>query len=267
MSSSVSTNYYSKAANSRTDSTKKTDSSGNVINAVFEDKADKSVSVDDFLNLMIAQLQNQDFTNPVDNSEYLSQLAQFSAMQQMQELAEYSKTNYMASLVGKTVTAAKTTVGGNVNKVIGTVSKISLVDNEYKAYVNGTAYDLNQIMEINDSSSVKPTDNTIDASTLAVTTTGKTKNTISVKWEVPTKDEVTAAGLRYTVYYSKDKNFDTVEDVKSGVCSGDANRSGLTTETITGLDPDTTYFINVVVKDFDGKETVYSKTAATTLAK
>lgn len=53
--------------------------------AVFTDKADNGVSVDDFLNLMVAQLQNQDFMNPVDDTQYVTQLAQFATMQQMQE--------------------------------------------------------------------------------------------------------------------------------------------------------------------------------------
>lgn len=261
--SSVNNNYQVQTTNARNDSSKRTDESGNVINAVFSDKKANSVSMDDFLQLMVAQLQNQDFMNPMDDTQYVTQLAQFSAMQQMQEVAQYSKSNFMASLVGKTVTAAKFTIGGNVNKVEGVVTKLSLVDNEYKAFVNGVGYTMDQIMEINETSdNNKSTD---DLTALLVK--GKTKDSVSVEWKVPTTDTVKAAGLRYTVYYSKDKNFDSVEEVKSGVCFGTAQRSDLTKETITGLDPDTTYFINVVVTDFEGNESVLSKTAATTLAK
>jgi flagellar basal-body rod modification protein FlgD len=41
---------------------------------------------DDFLTLMLAQLENQDPTNPVDNVEFLSQIAQFSQVRGIQEL-------------------------------------------------------------------------------------------------------------------------------------------------------------------------------------
>ena len=41
---------------------------------------DKAVKVEDFLNLMVAQLQNQDFMNPVDDTQYVTQLAQFAPL-------------------------------------------------------------------------------------------------------------------------------------------------------------------------------------------
>ncbi len=111
---------------------------------------DKAVKVDDFLNLMVAQLQNQDFMNPVDDTQYVTQLAQFATMQQMQELASYQKTNYAISLVGKNITAAKFGVAGNLIKETGVIQKVSLVDNSYEVTVNGKNFTLDQIMEIND---------------------------------------------------------------------------------------------------------------------
>ena len=83
-------------------------SSGNTINAVFTDKTDNSqLEQSDFLKLMVAQLQNQDFTNPMDNSDMINQMVQFSNMQQMQEMANYSKINYAMSMIGKNVTASR----------------------------------------------------------------------------------------------------------------------------------------------------------------
>ena len=114
---------------------------------------DKAVKVEDFLNLMVAQLQNQDFMNPVDDTQYVTQLAQFATMQQMQDMATYMKTNYVMSLVGKNVTAAKFSVSGELQKEVGAVQKVSLVDNEYSIYVNGTKFSLEQIMEINGTAS------------------------------------------------------------------------------------------------------------------
>lgn len=124
------------------------DGPGQNWDAVFTDDDYNGVTVDDFLNLMVAQLQNQDFMNPVDDTQYVTQLAQFATMQQMQEMATYMKTNYVMSLVGKEVTAARFTVSGELQKETGRVEKISLVDNEYAVYINGKRFSLNQIMEL-----------------------------------------------------------------------------------------------------------------------
>ncbi len=128
-----------------------TDEIGGTTNwGVKFEEDDKAVKVDDFLNLMVAQLQNQDFMNPVDDTQYVTQLAQFATMQQMQELASYQKTNYAISLVGKNITAAKFGVAGNLIKETGVIQKVSLVDNSYEVTVNGKNFTLDQIMEIND---------------------------------------------------------------------------------------------------------------------
>ncbi len=43
---------------------------------------------DDFMELMIAQLENQDPTNPQDNTEFLAQIAQFSTVSGVQDLVD-----------------------------------------------------------------------------------------------------------------------------------------------------------------------------------
>ena len=44
------------------------------------------MNADDFLTLMVAQLQHQDPTKPMDNTEFVAQLAQFSTSTGVQEL-------------------------------------------------------------------------------------------------------------------------------------------------------------------------------------
>lgn len=131
----------------KTEGTGSTDKT-QVWNAVFEEKK-TGVTADDFLTLMVAQLTNQDFMNPVDDTQYVTQLAQFTTMQQMQEMANYTKTSYVMSLVGKNVTAAKITVSGELQKEVGPVQKITLTNNEFGIWVNDKKFSLEQIMEIN----------------------------------------------------------------------------------------------------------------------
>jgi flagellar basal-body rod modification protein FlgD len=76
----------------------------------------KSLGQDQFLNLLIAQLKNQDPLNPVDNTQMIAQLAQFSQLEQTKQMTDalntfiQQQTNANAtglvSLIGRQVTAA-----------------------------------------------------------------------------------------------------------------------------------------------------------------
>jgi flagellar basal-body rod modification protein FlgD len=90
------------------------------LNPVSTESAERSTSKapvlakDDFLHLLITQLQNQDPLNPTDHTEFTAQLAQFSSLEQLnnvndnlEELQNYqaSTNNSQAvSLLGKEIT-------------------------------------------------------------------------------------------------------------------------------------------------------------------
>jgi flagellar basal-body rod modification protein FlgD len=69
----------------------------------------------EFMNLLVAQMQNQDPLNPTDSTQFVSQLAQFSALEQqattndkldsLTQAQESSARANLVSMVGKTVTA------------------------------------------------------------------------------------------------------------------------------------------------------------------
>lgn len=127
----------------------RTTGTGNRFDAVFTDKKDNSaMDQSDFLKLIVAQMQNQDFNNPMDNSAMVNQMVQMSNMQMMQQMAGYSKTQYALSMVGKYVTASRFAVNGELETTSGVVDKVSLVDNDYVFYVGGKKYTSSQIMSI-----------------------------------------------------------------------------------------------------------------------
>lgn len=235
---------------------------GNQYDAVFTDKKDNSIlDPNQFLNLLIVQMQNQDFMNPMDDTQYITQMAQFSNMQQMQQMTEYTKTNYALSLVGKTVTASRPETSGNLDTTTGVVEKVSLVDNEYILYIKGKRYTLSQVMVIGGSGETEGGDGDkpkppFDASGIQIEKGDVTDTTAKISWKLPTEDEMVLKGLKYTVYYSKEGPFDKLEDVEKGTKFGEGQEN-LTEEEITGLSPDTTYFVNVVVEDEKGNKSVY----------
>ena len=89
----------------------------------------------DFLKLMTAQLQAQDPTNPVDNNQFVSQMAQFSQLQSTQDLLGSVKT------LNSTVNGALQTsqVLGSSNLVNREVVVPSSKVNYAGAPINGAA--------------------------------------------------------------------------------------------------------------------------------
>lgn len=109
----------------------------------------------DFLKLIAAQLQNQDMTNPMSNSEMMQQLSQMSSIQTMTDLQaaitnmnDIAVTNYSASLVGKEVTVAVEDSQGKLQTITGTVTGSGLYSGETIVFVDGKSYSLSQIMAI-----------------------------------------------------------------------------------------------------------------------
>src|SRR3954462_14686221 len=101
-------------ATTGTTSTKKTDASGNQI-----------LGKDDFLKLMVAQMKNQDPINPADDKDNIAQMAQFSSLEQItnlanatQELANRMSLTQNVGLLGHAVTykaADGTSASGTVD--------------------------------------------------------------------------------------------------------------------------------------------------------
>lgn len=130
-------------------SVSRAESTGTQYNNVFTTKKDNSsMEPMDFIKLMIAQLKNQDFNDPMDNSQMVTQMAQFSNMQEMQKMATYSKTTYAMSLVGKTITASHATVSGKPDVTTGVVDKITMNGDEYVVYVGDKKYTLEEITTV-----------------------------------------------------------------------------------------------------------------------
>ncbi len=114
----------------------------------FSENKNDTLGQSDFLTLMVEQMKNQDFTNPTDNSEFIAQMAQFSSLQQMQEMAYYTNASYAANLVGKTVVVSAANSGGALETVTDVVSSIRMNGKSFDVVVGGKTYAFSNIMEI-----------------------------------------------------------------------------------------------------------------------
>lgn len=109
-----------------------------------------SVDKDAFLQLLVTQMQYQDPLNPSDNTQYMSQLAQFSSLEQMQNMNANYQNSSATSLVGSYVIMKTTDAAGKENYVSGLVDYVTMVNGSAKLSINDTYYDFKDLDSVVD---------------------------------------------------------------------------------------------------------------------
>jgi flagellar basal-body rod modification protein FlgD len=99
----------------------------------------------DFLNLLVTQMTSQDPLNPESDTQFAAQLAQFSALQESQQMDTDLKGIQSTGLIGSVVSVTPSTGGAAVS---GTVSGVQINAGVPEISVGGTLYNLNQIQTI-----------------------------------------------------------------------------------------------------------------------
>lgn len=107
-----------------------------------------NLSMDDFLALMVAQLSNQDIYNTVDDTQFMSQMAQFSTLQALSELSRMSTMAYSVSMIGKEATVSQINGDGTSEVIQGIVEGVNLSDKNAEVIIEGNAYPISSIIEV-----------------------------------------------------------------------------------------------------------------------
>lgn len=141
-SSALSTSYEDMVSQIKSaESTRKAISSSN-----------NELGKDDFLKLLITQMQYQDPLNPMDNTEMVAQLAQFSALEQMQNVATSTSYNQAVNMIGKSITA---TVYNEVTKqydyVDGVAQSVNIKNGEVYLKVDDVDVPIGSVATVEES--------------------------------------------------------------------------------------------------------------------
>jgi flagellar basal-body rod modification protein FlgD len=91
------------------------------------------VGIQEFLKILTSQLTNQDPLKPLDNQEFIAQVAQFTSLEQSRQLNQkidqlltLQAANQSVGMLGRTVDVSRSATGGTLgNTVSGTVKAIS----------------------------------------------------------------------------------------------------------------------------------------------
>ncbi len=125
------------------------------------ERGSSEMDKDAFLQLLVAQMKYQDPLEPTSNTEYISQYATFSELEQMQNMSSSLNLSRASETVGKEVIIESKGENGETKTIQGYVEKV--VYNGSKAFlsVDGTLYPIDELKEVIDNEYLQGT-NAVD---------------------------------------------------------------------------------------------------------
>lgn len=118
--------------------------------SLSESKKAGSLDKEAFLQLLVAQMKYQDPLEPTSNTEYISQLATFSSLEEMQNLNATMTTQQATNLVGKTVIMNVTSKSGANNVVQGKVDFVVKQNNKVYLSIDDNLYNIEDLDKVVD---------------------------------------------------------------------------------------------------------------------
>lgn len=110
-----------------------------------ETKGKNELGKDAFLQLLVTQMKNQDPLNPDTNTEFVAQLAQFSSLEQMQNMNATLSNTSAFNLMGQYVEISETDSSGKSVSTAGVVDYVTISKNTAYVSVDGSLHKASDI--------------------------------------------------------------------------------------------------------------------------
>ena len=224
--------------------------------AYLSNKTEKKSTSDElgkdaFMQLLVTQMKYQDPLNPMDNSEMLAQLAQFTALEQMMNVSQASQKQLASNMVGKYVEYSyKDTKTGVTSYNVGKVDYVNINGETPKLGIGDIEVPIEDVYTVVDSANIQATTSAFDVigqtvqATLSETNAAGTKETVIIEGEV--QSVTMKNGTAYVVIGTSGKKVEIpYSDVQNIV-----ENTSVTGREVTGT-----------IKDNEGKEQTITGTA------
>lgn len=114
---------------------------------------------DDFLNLLVTQLRYQDPLKPMEDKEFISQLAQFNVLEQMQNMNASFSSVKAFNLIGKTITANIVDEISKQTKIVeGEVSSVKMYQGKAFVIVDDQEIPVDSVVLVSDEATTRKSD-------------------------------------------------------------------------------------------------------------
>lgn len=168
--------------------------------------SDSMYSKETFLQLLVAEVQNQDPLEPTSNTEWISQYATFSELEAMQNMGASFELSRASSLVGQTVVIETTNSSGVSSTIQGKVDYVTYEAGKAYVSVNGSMYSLEDVTNIIDTSYLNAFDKVYEWSVEL----NKLPSLANVSWE--DVENIESLYKQYTDMSDYEKSFVATEN-------------------------------------------------------
>ncbi len=103
------------------------------------------ISSDTFLALLVAEMKNQDPLEPTNNTEWVSQYAQFTQVSEVQAIGEAMNSMKAKDLVGEYAILKVTGENGNTDYISGKVDYVTYENEKTFLSINGSLYSIDDL--------------------------------------------------------------------------------------------------------------------------
>ena len=98
---------------------------------------------DEFIKILVTQLRSQDPLNPMKDTEFVGQMAQFNALESTKAMQTEIQSLRANSLIGYTVE-----VQGEEDNVVGEVTSVDFIQGELKLIIDNQPYSMSDVIRV-----------------------------------------------------------------------------------------------------------------------